>query len=126
MKHGRPRGPLGFQALVALHSAGDVVDGFALFPDQLHAVDAAIALVEEGQIVQCSHRRAVSEYDFVAPSRTLSTGRNCAPAAATVVTPTSPTKHGGHEPAPPLMLHAHPLVLPTRWLLSSCPPRYSV
>ena len=50
MKHRRPRGPLGFQALVALHAAGHVVDGFALFPDQGHAIDAAIALVEEGHI----------------------------------------------------------------------------
>src|SRR5262245_12636213 len=43
LKRRRPRGPLGFQALVALHAAWDVVDGFALFPDQFHAVDAAIA-----------------------------------------------------------------------------------
>ena len=50
-KHRRPRGPLGFQALVALHAAGDVEDGFALFPDQGHAVDAAIARIEEGHIV---------------------------------------------------------------------------
>jgi hypothetical protein len=49
--HRRPRGPLGFQALVTLHTAGDVKDGFALFPDQCDAVDAAIALVEEGEIV---------------------------------------------------------------------------
>ena len=32
-KHRRPRGPLGFQALVALDGTGDVKDGFALFPD---------------------------------------------------------------------------------------------
>ncbi len=51
MKRRRPRGPLCFQALVARHAAVDVgEDGFALFPDQGHAVDAAIALVEEGQI----------------------------------------------------------------------------
>ena len=50
LHHRRPRGPLGFQALVALDAAGDVPDGFALFPDQWHAVDAAIALIEEGQI----------------------------------------------------------------------------
>ena len=35
MQRRRPRGPLGFQALVALHAAGDVIDGFALFPDQV-------------------------------------------------------------------------------------------
>ena len=35
MHHRRPRGSLGFQALVALHAAGDVVDGFAFFPDQV-------------------------------------------------------------------------------------------
>ena len=56
--------------------------------------------------------------DLMAPSRMLSTGRNCAPAAATAVTPTSPHEHGGHEPAPPLVLQAHPCVLPTRWLSS--------
>ena len=50
-KRRRPRGPLGFQALITLDAAGDVVDGFALFPDHGHAVDAAIALVEEGDIV---------------------------------------------------------------------------
>jgi hypothetical protein len=33
MKRRRPREPFGFQAFVALHAAGDVVDGFALFPD---------------------------------------------------------------------------------------------
>src|SRR3989442_378383 len=49
--HRRPRRPLAFQALVALDTAVDVVDGFALFPDQFHAVDATIALVQEGQIV---------------------------------------------------------------------------
>ena len=32
-KHRRPRGPLAFQALVALHTAVDVEDGLALFPD---------------------------------------------------------------------------------------------
>jgi hypothetical protein len=32
--HGRrPRRPLAFQPLVALHAAGHIVDGFALFPD---------------------------------------------------------------------------------------------
>ena len=33
-KRRRSRRPLGFQALVALHAAGDIVDGLALFPDQ--------------------------------------------------------------------------------------------
>ena len=47
----RPPRPLGFQALVARHPALDVEDGFTLFPDHGHAVDAAIALVEEGDIV---------------------------------------------------------------------------
>jgi hypothetical protein len=46
-KRRRPRSPLAFQALVALHTAGVIVNGFALFPDQLHAVEAAIAFVEE-------------------------------------------------------------------------------
>ena len=32
--HRRSRRPLGFQALVALYAAVDIVDGFALFPDQ--------------------------------------------------------------------------------------------
>jgi hypothetical protein len=41
---------MGFQALVTLHAAVDVIDGFALFPDHVNAVDAAIALVEEGPI----------------------------------------------------------------------------
>ena len=50
MHHCRPRGSPGFQALVALHAAVDVVDGFALFPDQFDAVDAAIAFIDEGQI----------------------------------------------------------------------------
>ena len=59
-KHRRPRGPLAFQALVALYAAGDVVDGFALFPDQFHAVDAAIARIEEGQIVDEAIGHAVS------------------------------------------------------------------
>ena len=43
-----PAGPW-LQVLVTLHAAGDVVDGFALFPDQFHPVDPTIALVEEGQ-----------------------------------------------------------------------------
>jgi hypothetical protein len=30
MKHRRPRGPLPFQALIALHAAVDVVDGIRL------------------------------------------------------------------------------------------------
>ena len=50
MKHGRPRGALGFQALIALHGAGNVLDGFAFFPDQWHPVDAAITRIEQGQI----------------------------------------------------------------------------
>ena len=51
MKHGRPRGPLGFQTLVALHTTVDVEDGFAVFPDQFDTIDAAIALIQEGHIV---------------------------------------------------------------------------
>ena len=62
-KHRRPRRPLGFQALVALDAAGGVVDGFALFPDQGHAVDAAIALVEEGHIVD----EAIGQRDLQRP-----------------------------------------------------------
>src|SRR5262245_40460703 len=33
LKYRGPRRSFGFQALVALHAAGDIVDGFALFPD---------------------------------------------------------------------------------------------
>ena len=41
MKRRRPRGPFGSQALVALHAAGDVLDGFALL-----AMGRTVALVE--------------------------------------------------------------------------------
>src|SRR6266581_8720154 len=36
--------------------------------------------------------------DLLAPSRVLSTGRNCAPAAATAVTPTSPPSMAATNP----------------------------
>ena len=49
--HCCPRGSLPFQALVALYTAVNVVDSFAVFPDQFHAVDATITRIEEGQIV---------------------------------------------------------------------------
>jgi hypothetical protein len=52
MKRRCPGGPLGFQALVAFQAAVDVEDRFALFPDQFNAIDAAVARIEEGQIVE--------------------------------------------------------------------------
>ena len=99
LKHRRPRGPLGFQVLVALHTAVDIVDSIAVFPDQFHAVDAAIALIEQGQIVDVAigHRNphkplglAVAEHG----KKLYARRRHCRHTY-------QPTEHGGHEPTPP-------------------------
>ena len=74
-----PCGPLAFQALVALHAAGDVIDGFARFLDQFHPVDAAVARIEEGQIGDVAiGRRGLKGLQG---SLALSRGINCSPAA---------------------------------------------
>jgi hypothetical protein len=113
-KRRRSRGPLAFQALVALHATGDVVDGFALLPDQWDAVDAAIALVQEGHIVN----EAIGQRYPPKPLGPLAVAehgeklcvRRCHCRHAH-----QPHEHGGHEHAPPLSLQVHPLVLPKSW-----------
>jgi len=109
-KHRRPRGHFGFQALVALHAAGDVEDGFALFPDQGHTVDAAIALIEQGHIVD----EAIGLLDPTKPHGPLTHAENREKLFARRrhrCHAHQPTEHDGHEPAPPQSLQVHPLVL---------------
>jgi hypothetical protein len=101
LKYRCPRRSFGFQALVALHTAGDIVDGFALFPDQGHAVDAAIARIEEGHVVD----EAIGHWYLSKPRGPLA----CAEHGEKLFAcrchrrhAHQPTEHGGHEPAPPL------------------------
>src|SRR6266511_6158242 len=101
MKRRRPRGPFGFQALVALHAAVDVEDGFALFPDQWHAVDAAIARIEEGQIGNV----AIDTWDKkkpLAPLADAEHGKKLFARRRHRRHAHQPTEPDGHEPAPPL------------------------
>ena len=91
----RPRRPLGFEALIALDAAGDVVDGFAFFPDQFHTVDAAIACIEEGQIGNVAISTGAKNKPL-APSRMPSTGRNCS--SAIVVMPARPVSTAAKNP----------------------------
>ena len=111
-----PRRPVSFQALVARHTAGDVIDCFAFFPHQGDAVDAAIALVEQGQIGNV----AIGTWDDHKPLAPLTDTEHgeklCARRYHRRVHQTH--EHGGHEHTPPLLLQAHTLVLPTRWLSS--------
>jgi hypothetical protein len=117
MKHGRPGGPLGFQALVALHGAGDVPDGFTLFPDQGHPVDAAIAFIEKRQIgdvtIGARYQQRPQGPLADAEHGEKLCARRCHRRHAH-----QPAEHGGHEPTPPLSLQAHPLVLHAGWLSS--------
>jgi hypothetical protein len=103
LKRRRPRGPLGFQALVALDAAGDVVDSFALFPDQGHAVDAPTAGIEEGHIVD----EAIGQRYLLRPLGPLTHAEN----GQKLFAPRrhrrhahQPNENGGHEHAPPLVL----------------------
>jgi hypothetical protein len=121
LHHRRPRGPLGFQALIALDAAGNVPDGFALFPDQGHAVDAAIALVEEGQIGD----ETIGLRDPKRPQGPLAEAENrdklCARRRYRRHAH-QPAERGGYEHAPPLVLQVHTCPPTTLVLVSVTPP----
>jgi hypothetical protein len=122
MHHRRPGGPLGFQALIALEAAGDVVDGFALFPHQFYPVDAAITLVQEGQIIDVSIgnrclKRPLEPLAGDEHGEKLFARRRHRRHAH------QPAEHSGHEHAPPRLLPAHTLLLHTGWLSSRSHPR---
>src|SRR3990172_5139113 len=51
MDHGGARRALFLGALIALDAAGVVVFRFALLPSELDAVDAAVARVEHGEVI---------------------------------------------------------------------------
>jgi hypothetical protein len=109
MKHRRPGRPLAFQALVAFKAAGDVHDGFALFPDQGHPIDAAIARIEERQIGDVAIgtrylKRPLAPFAGDEQGKKLYARGHPRHAH-------QPAEHDGHEHAPPLVLHTHPLVL---------------
>src|SRR5262245_16775649 len=121
MKRRRPRGSLAFQALVALDAAGDVVDHFALFPDQRHTVDAAIALVEEGHIVD----EAIGQRYLLRPQGPLAHAENREKLFARRHRRHAhePAEPGGHEYPPPRLLQAHRSVLLSPWVSSRSRPR---
>jgi hypothetical protein len=124
MKHRRPSGPLAFQALIALDATGDVEDSFALFPDQGHAVDAAIALVEQGHIVD----EAIGQRCLDRPQGPLTRaehGEKLYVRRRHRCHAHQPTKHSGHEHAPPRVLQVHTLILPKGWPASEAPRQYS-
>src|SRR5215510_7818720 len=113
----RPRGSLAFQAFVALHTAVDVVDVFALFPDQLHAVDAAVALIEQGHIVD----KAIGLRDPHKPQGPLAHaehGEKLFARRRHRCHAHQSAEHSGHEYTPPLVLTAHTLLLHKGWLSS--------
>src|SRR5262249_2189923 len=113
----RPRRPLGFQALVALHAARDVVDGFALLPDQFYTVEAAIALVEEGHIVNVAIAQRYPN-SLRPPPANPKTGKNLSPRRCHRRHAHQPTEHGGYEPTPPQVLQAHRCVPLPSWFSS--------
>ena len=122
MKHRRPGGPLRFQALIALDASGDVPDRFALFPDQGHAVDAPIALIEEGHIVD----EAIGHRDLhkpIGPLAHAEHGEKLCARRRHRRHAHQPAEHDGHEPAPPRVLHTHSGVLPPPWFSSRSDPR---
>ena len=51
MESGRAGGAARFQTLIALHALGVVVLGFAFLPGELDAVDAAVALIDQIEVV---------------------------------------------------------------------------
>ena len=125
MKHRRPRGPLGFQALITLYSAGGVVDGFALLPDQFDAVDAAVALIEQSQIGDV----AIGTRYLTRPRGPLA----CAEHGEKLFTrhrhrchPHQPTEHSGYELAPPRVRQSHNLLPQTVGTRLAPPRQYSL
>jgi len=114
MKHRRPRGPFGFQALVALYAAVDILDGFALFPDQGHPVDAPIAHIEQGQIVDVAIGLLCQEKPRGSLAHAEHGEKLCAPRRLCRHTHQS-TEHSGHEHAPPPLFQAHICILTRPW-----------
>ena len=69
------------QALVALDAAVVVVRGLALFPGQLDAVDAAVALVDQREVVVHRIRDRECRSGRRARCDRSSSGMNCSPSA---------------------------------------------
>src|SRR5262249_49112725 len=106
--------PLAFQALVALHGARDVADDFALFPDQRHAIDAAIALIEEGQIGdEATGKRYPNRLH--GPFAHAEHGEKLLARHRYRGHAHQPGEDGGYEHAPPLVLPMHTLILLKSW-----------